>query len=113
MASTGNQASDDMTLDASVDMPLHEGDLAIQGVIVAAVSAIPSGTPGPVIDDFHVGDLVRLSGMTNNSQHNGRAGVLREFHVDSQRWKVFLPDQCTVFWVKNVHLSPLEAGGAG
>ena len=61
---------------------------------------------------FQVGDLVRLSGMTN-IQQNGRAGVLREFHAETQRWKVFLPDQCCVYWVKIAHLSLREADGAG
>ena len=61
--------------------------------------------------NFHVGDHVLITGLVKNDGPDGRTGVLRKFDTEGQRWKVFLPDQCAVFWVKTAHLSLHDTGG--
>ena len=88
----------------------HPYDKMLQVELEQQATSVKQGST-VIGANFHVGDHVLITGLVKNDGPDGRTGVLRKFDTEGQRWKVFLPDQCAVFWVKTAHLSLHDTGG--
>eukprot|EP00929_Paragymnodinium_shiwhaense_P059000 TRINITY_DN29536_c0_g1_i1.p1 TRINITY_DN29536_c0_g1~~TRINITY_DN29536_c0_g1_i1.p1 ORF type:complete len:538 (-),score=153.37 TRINITY_DN29536_c0_g1_i1:104-1717(-) len=74
----------------------------------AVMSAAESAARSRGDPILHSNDRVRLEGMVKNIAANGKVGILQAYGAESQRWRVYVPDDDKVYWIKPKLLTPVQ-----